>query len=42
MPLTENIGKNIKELRKANKSRSDKRSKRQILAIALEAAKRKK
>jgi len=39
MPLKRDIGFNIKELRSANTKRKKKRSKKQILAIALEAKK---
>lgn len=49
MPLGKNVGKNIRELRKDNKKKGKARgangklrSKKQILAIALSAAKKKK
>jgi hypothetical protein len=49
MPLTKNVGKNIKELNKDNKKKGKAkgangkvRSKKQILAIALNAAGKKK
>lgn len=44
MPLLKgkkNIGKNIKELKKANKGRKKKRSRKQILAIALSTSRKK-
>lgn len=45
MPLLKgkkNIGKNIKELTAANKGRKKKRSRKQIIAIALDVARKKK
>ncbi len=38
MPLTQNVGYNIRELTNVNKGRKKKRSRRQIIAIALSAA----
>ena len=38
MPLGSDVGENIKELRRANRGRTKKRPKRQIIAIALESA----
>lgn len=41
MPLTSDVGANIGELTKANKKKKKKRSRKQIIAIAIEAAKNK-
>ena len=41
MPLTGDIGYNIRELKKANKGRSKKRSRKQMIAISLDAARKK-
>jgi hypothetical protein len=38
MPLTKSVGKNIDLLQKENKSLKKKRSRRQMLAIAMSAA----
>ena len=40
MPLGKNVGANIQELTAANKSKKKKRPRRQIVAIALEAARK--
>lgn len=38
MPLTKDVSQNIRELHHANKSKKKKRSKAQIVAIAMKAA----
>lgn len=40
MPLTKDVGANIRELKAANKGRKKKRSREQIIAIALEGARK--
>lgn len=40
MPLSDSVSENIRELIKANKTRKKKRTRRQILAIAISAAKK--
>ena len=42
MPLTNSVSKNIRELHHANKSKKKKRSKAEIVAIAIRAAEGKK
>ena len=44
MPLGKDVGKNIRELKEANKSKpaGNKRPQKQIVAIALDASRRKK
>jgi hypothetical protein len=41
MPLTSDVSKNIRILTKENKKRKKKRSRKQIIAIAIDAARRK-
>ena len=41
MPLSKDVGYNIRELKEANRLRKKKRSQKQIIAIALDAAERK-
>ena len=38
MPLSKSVGENIEQLKKENKGRKQKRSAKQILAIALSVA----